>query len=291
MKQEITVFYDPRQSISDVNSFSPSAGKPARFMEALKSQAICHDIMPVVPATREDLYLVHDWQYVDEVFAGVKNNGFENNDPRVPQACLWTVGSMVSAVAYASRAMGPVCSPSSGFHHAGYGWGGGYCTFNGLMVAAAKFILANPQAKVGILDLDWHYGDGTDNILKNKPALAKRVLNLSSGKYFFDSNDDVSEFWAWLQGAILELNRFDCDVVIYQAGADMHIKDPLGGLLNDAEMARRDRIVFREINAPLVFNLAGGYRGDKSSDGLGNPVLRTHLNTVLEAIANKGGLK
>ena len=291
MKQEITVFYDPRQSISDVNSFSPSAGKPARFMEALQSQAICHDIMPVVPATREDLYLVHDRQYVNEIFAGVQNNGFENNDPRVPQACLWTVGSMVSAVAYASRAMGPVCSPSSGFHHAGYGWGGGYCTFNGLMVAAAKFILANPQAKVGILDLDWHYGDGTDNILKNKPALAKRVLNLSSGKYFFDSNDDVSEFWAWLQGAILELNRFDCDVVIYQAGADMHIKDPLGGLLNEAEMARRDRIVFREINASLVFNLAGGYRGDKSSDGLGNPVLRTHLNTVLEAIANKGGLK
>ena len=287
----ISVFYDPRQSVRGINSFSPSAGKPAKFMETLQSQAICHDIMPVTPATREDLYLVHDRQYVDEVFSGVQNNGFENNDPRVPQACLWTVGSMVSAVAYAPRALGPVCSPTSGFHHAGYRWGGGYCTFNGLTVAAAKFILANQQAKVGILDLDWHYGDGTDNILKNKPALAKRVLNLSSGKYFFDSSDDVSDFWAWLKGAILELNRFDCDVVIYQAGADMHIKDPLGGLLNDAEMARRDRIVFREINASLVFNLAGGYRGDKNTDGLGNPVLRTHLNTVLEAIAKKGRLK
>lgn len=277
------VFYDPRQSIAGVDSFSPSAGKPAKFMQELQTQGIDHEVLPVTPATREDLYLVHDRRYVDEVFSGAQNNGFGNNDPRVAEACLWTVGSMISAVTYAPFANGAVCSPTSGFHHAGYSWGGGYCTFNGLMVAAAKYIQAHPQGRVGILDLDWHYGDGTDNILKHKPKLAKQVINCTSGKYFYEANEDPMEFFAWLHSATEDLNAFDCDVVICQAGADMHVEDPLGGALDDDEMALRDRTVFRDIKVPLVWNLAGGYRG-KRGPGLCDPVLRIHINTAIESL-------
>ncbi len=273
------IFYDPRQSLANLESFSPSAGKPERFIAHL-AKTLSHslDIRSFEPVTREDLCLVHHKGYVDDVFNGVTNNGFENNNPRVPESCLWTVGSMVAAALHAPYSDTPVCSPTSGFHHAGYNWGGGYCTFNGLAVAAAKFIQANPNAKVGILDLDWHYGDGTDSILRNQPELAGRVIHRTSGYTFTDrgDQDEVLEFWAWLHGAIEEINNFGCDVVLYQAGADMHRSDPLGGLLSDTEMLVRDQRVFSGVNAPIAWNLAGGYR--KPVDEF-NPVLDTHRNT------------
>ena len=175
-------FYDPRQSVPGLDSFSPSAGKPARFMALADHHYRTTPVLPVIPVTREDLCLVHDRDYVDGVFAGTIDNGFGNRDPRVPESCLWTVGSLVTAALYAPTTPLAVCSPTSGFHHAGYAHGGGYCTFNGLMVAAAKFIQAHPGAKVGILDCDFHYGDGTADILRRKPELAKHVVHHTSGK-------------------------------------------------------------------------------------------------------------
>ena len=54
-----------------------------------------------------------------------------------------------------------------------------------------------------------------------------------------------------------------CDVLLYQAGADPHIDDPLGGWLTDEQLALRDRIVFEHCAArqlPVAWNLAGGYQ-------------------------------
>jgi acetoin utilization deacetylase AcuC-like enzyme len=34
----------------------------------------------------------------------------------------------------------------------------------------------------------------------------------------------------------------DCEVLLYQAGADPHINDPLGGWLTTAQLRERDRI-------------------------------------------------
>ena len=49
--------------------------------------------------------------------------------------------------------------------------------------------------------------------------------------------------------------------MIYQAGADPHIDDPLGGILTTKQMSWRDRQVFEQLgHKPLVWNLAGGYQ-------------------------------
>ena len=41
------------------------------------------------------------------------------------------------------------CSPTSGFHHAGYESGYGYCTFNGLMVCALALKAEGKVSRVG----------------------------------------------------------------------------------------------------------------------------------------------
>lgn len=276
--------YHENQSVPGVDSYSPSAGKPALFMER-----VCQDYRwerehataQAVPVTVEQLKLVHDGSYVDNVFAGLTANGFGNTDPRVPEACLWTIGSLLGAMNLATEQwVRPVCSPSSGFHHAGHADGGGFCTFNGLAVAAQLYLSGNPTHRVGIIDCDVHYGDGTADILKHRPELAKRVVHHTSGK-FFHGDADRMEFFAWLEEAIQDVNDRNCDVVIYQAGADMHIDDPLGGFLDDNDMASRDRCVFQRVNGALAWNLAGGYRTAGRSC---KPVLDTHMRTFAEAL-------
>lgn len=81
------------------------------------------------------------------------------------------------------------------------------------------------------------------------------------------------------------------DLVLYQAGADIHVDDPLGGLLTTEQMRERDANVFRgcaESGTPVVWNLAGGYQRDANS-GIA-PVLALHRNTMIEYIkrATKG---
>ena len=282
------IFFNPNQSVPGLDSFSPSAGKPARFVELMQHYQF-HNygpqrIGPVTPVTPDDLLRVHSAQYVQGVFDGTTNNGFENRDPRVPVSCLWTIGSMLAAARWALKnPLSPACSPSSGFHHAGTSWGGGYCTFNGLMVVAAKLIGENPSINIGILDCDMHYGDGTADILRTHPQLDERILHRTSGKHFYgdDPQEEALEFHVWLHHSIEELNDFGCDVVLYQAGADMHIQDPLGGFLDDAGMALRDRTVFAGLEAGIAWNLAGGYR--TSTDIFSDPVLATHYTTLKAA--------
>lgn len=278
------IFYDERMSIPDVASFSPSAGKPARFMDLVLHHYRPLELPPFEPVTVEDLYLVHNREHVDAVFAGETPNGFGNRDPRIPQACLWTIGSLVAAALHAPKRSVPVCSPTSGFHHAGYDFSEGYCTFNGLMVAAARFVKEHPGATVGILDCDFHYGNGTDDILQHVPLLAKQVVHHTAGRHFCPEGDRL-EFFFWLHEAIEEMNA-KCDLVLYQAGADMHNEDPLGGLLDTADMRKRDREVMRGIRAPLVWNLAGGYRSGE--DIFTDPVLKLHRYTMAEVNAADG---
>lgn len=75
------------------------------------------------------------------------------------------------------------------------------------------------------------------------------------------------------------------NLVLYQAGADIHIDDPLGGLLTTEQMIFRDELVFRgcaRFGIPIVWNLAGGYQRD--ADGGISQVLALHRNTMYQCI-------
>ena len=82
-----------------------------------------------------------------------------------------------------------------------------------------------------------------------------------------------------------EFSAADRGVVLYQAVADCHVADPLGGFLTTQEMKERDRLVFAlavKHCVPLAWNLAGGYQRD--TKGSIAPVLALHRQTMVEAI-------
>ena len=159
----IRVFYSPEMSV-DSHGYSPSASKPEKVVADWSNAGLAIDIRPFEPATADELSEVHDRDHVLDVLEGRESNGHGNQILEVSQSCLWTVGSFVAATQEAVRNGHVACSPTSGFHHAGYDHCGGFCTFNGLMVAAHKMIKAD--VAVAILDCDRHFGDGTQDIIE-----------------------------------------------------------------------------------------------------------------------------
>lgn len=280
----LPVFYDPRQQTDANVSMSPSAGKPAQVMDSWTRLGIPLRVMPVAPASREQLRLAHDIAYVDGVLDLKQPNGFGNRLPQIAATLPWTTGSMVSAARHVARHGGVAVSPTSGFHHAMHRNGGGFCTFNGLMVAVRVLQVEGLARRIGILDIDMHYGNGTDDIIRRLDVRGVRHWTFGS---HVESHSEAQAFLAELPAV---LAGFDgCEVVLYQAGADPYIEDPLGGVLTMDELRLRDRIVFEHFartRVPLVWNLAGGYTRDER--GTIAPVLAIHDATLTECAAAYG---
>jgi acetoin utilization deacetylase AcuC-like enzyme len=277
----LPVFYDPRQHTSANDSFSPSAGKPAQVVASWQRLQIPIELRPVEPVTPEQLALAHSREYVDGVLSTKLPNGFGNNLKEVAATLPWTSGSLVSAAVHAVQRGGVASSPTSGFHHAGYASGGGFCTFNGLMVAVRVLQTRGLARRIGILDLDMHYGNGTVDILERLKVTG--VHHYTFGEHY----GTPAEGEAFLRALPGVLAGFaGCEVVLYQAGADSFVDDPLGGVLTLDQLRLRDRLVFRHFAAakiPLAWNLAGGYSRDEQ--GTIAPVLAIHDATLEECHA------
>jgi acetoin utilization deacetylase AcuC-like enzyme len=269
----IPVFYS-EEMLADSDSFSPSAGKPKAVVDAWKLAGLPIGLRPIVPATLEDLSLAHDPDFVRAILVGDSANGFGNTREDVARSLPFTNGAMLNA-ARASLENGIACAPTSGFHHAGYATATMFCTFNGLMVAAIRLLRDQQVRRVLILDCDYHYGNGTDEIIEHLD-LANEIENATFGRSFCTpaQADRYLEHLARIAGTFA-----DFDLVLYQAGADAHVDDPLGGILDSDQMRRRDRMVFEaasDARVPLAWNLAGGYQTPISK------VVQLHLATMEE---------
>jgi acetoin utilization deacetylase AcuC-like enzyme len=268
-------------------SFSPSAAKPLQVVESWRRRGFPIEIHEPVPVTVDELSRVHDRRHVVAILAGKAENGFGNRSREVAASLPFTSGSMLSAARHVIDNGGVAAAPSSGFHHAGYDYTAGFCTFNGLMVTAAALLAEGLVRKVGIVDCDMHYGDGTEEIIERLGARGS-VSHFTAGGDFH-SPEQAEAFFERLVKMLEEMR--DCDLLLYQAGADPDVDDPLGGWLETSQLLRRDRIVFEQaarMGIPLVWNLAGGYQVE--DDGSIPKVLEIHDNTM-EACVRAYGLQ
>lgn len=261
--------------------FSPSTYKPEEVVNDWMTVGLPLEIQSFDPVLRADMYRAHIKSYVDGVMDCQLANGFGGMQPDVAQSLPFTCGALLAAARAAISNGEIACAPVSGFHHAHYSSPGGFCTFNGLMIAALALLDSGEAKRVGILDLDQHYGDGTDDILAAVGPV--EVVHTSAGARRRTAKD-AEAFLTRLPETIETFS--ECSILIYQAGADPHIKDPLGGWMTTDQLARRDKIVFEQakrMGLPVAWDLAGGYQRD-SSGGIA-PVLEIHRNTMMACVA------
>lgn len=284
----IPVFYTSRM-VADSASFSPSARKPQYVVDRWKAKGLPIELCEFDPLTVEQLTIAHARSYVEGVLAGKSKNGFGNTSPEVAATLPYTNGAMYSAAVVALN-RGIACAPVSGFHHAKYATPEGFCTFNGLVVTAMLLKRNSLAQRVGILDFDAHYGDGTVALIKRHNL--DYIEHYTFGEHVLGPRS-LDKAQATLRDIVpvLELMKSGgCDVVLYQAGADPHINDPYGGYLTDEQLRVRDETTFttaKRLGLPIAWNLAGGYQqlqeGVHSAESIA-PVLDIHEATMRECI-------
>ena len=271
--EQIPVFYTPLM-VADADSYSPSAAKPKAAVASWRKLDIPLEVIAPEPVTVAEIARAHLPRFVDAVLSCQSDNGFGNRSQAVAKSLPYTNGAMLAAARAAIRNGRVAVAPVSGFHHAGYSQAGGFCTFNGLMITALALHGAGDVKRVGILDFDQHYGNGTDNIINHLGI--DWIRHYSAGQHF-GSPEKADTFLSAIPNIVMDMK--DCDVILYQAGADPHINDPLGGWLTTQQLYERDRLVFEtaaKLGIPVAWNLAGGYQTPLRK------VLEIHDNTMRE---------
>jgi acetoin utilization deacetylase AcuC-like enzyme len=251
---------------TDSRFFSPSAAEPRLVVADWLTSGLAVEIIDAMPARPDHPKLAHSPDYVDGVLTGTEDNGFGNRDPKMASFLLWTTGALMTAAmnVVAGKKHAVACAPVSGFHRAHYASASGFCTFNGLVVTAMQLKRLGLARSIGILDFDYHYGDGTASIIER---LGLTYINHYTAGHEYNRPAQAREFVNGVERLVKSVvtqeedgsNRID--ILLYQAGADAHIDDALGGFLTTEEMRDRDRKVFRTCRMygiPVVWVLAGG---------------------------------
>ena len=149
--------------------------------------------------------------------------------------------------------------------------------FNDVAVAARLLLAEGAVARVLVIDLDVHQGDGTARIFETDPRVFTLSVHCEDNwpRRKAVSDQDVGLARGAGDGAYLKtvgavindaMEAARPDLVFYNAGVDPHRDDRLGLLdLTDEGLARREALVFEAVlkrGVPVVGVLGGGYSRD-----------------------------
>ncbi|MCB2038972.1 MAG: histone deacetylase family protein, partial [Ottowia sp.] len=180
---------------------------------------------------------------------------------RTWDAAYWSAQCAVSA-AVDVHAGAPVayalCRPPG--HHASRDLYGGFCYLNNAAIAAQW--LADHGARVAIVDVDYHHGNGTQAIFYARRDVLFCSLHADPDAdypFFWGFADERGEgpglgtnmnfplplgttadgYLAALDAALAYVGDFGADVVVLSLGFDTYVDDPVGGFrLTTADYAR-----------------------------------------------------
>jgi len=170
-------------------------------------------------------------------------------------------------------------------HHAGRDYCGGYSYLNSAAITA-EAALAAGRNRVAILDVDYHHGNGTQDIFTGRDNVAFASIHADPAMdypYFWGHADESGgnilnlplprgTDWAAYEPALVQalnwLARFEPELLIVSYGADTYAGDPISYFsIETADytpMARR----IAALSLPTLIVMEGGY----AVEALGNNV-------------------
>lgn len=166
-------------------------------------------------------------------------------------------------------------------HHAGADFFGGYCFLNNAALAA-QYLRDAGMAKVAVLDIDYHHGNGTQAIFYDRPDVFFTSIHgdpRTEFPFYLGHADETGsgagqganlniplprgtgfERWsAALEQALQAITRFGPDALVVSLGMDTFEGDPISGFtLKSADyFAVGQRLAAAGLPTVLVFE--GGY--------------------------------
>jgi acetoin utilization deacetylase AcuC-like enzyme len=172
-----------------------------------------------------------------------------------------------------------LCRPPG--HHAARALAGGYCYINNAAVAA-QHLRDSGAARVAVLDVDYHHGNGTQAIFYDRPDVL--VVNVHADPvveypYFLGHADERGEaegegftlnlplphetewpVWEAALGIGLErIADFAPDMLVISLGTDTFHADPISRFRLDTPHYPLIGARIRALGVPTVFVMEGGY--------------------------------
>jgi acetoin utilization deacetylase AcuC-like enzyme len=197
------------------------------------------------------------------------------------QAALSSAGTAAAGAACivqdAARCAYALCRPPG--HHAGSDFYGGYCYLNNAAIAARRLL---GQGRVAIVDIDYHHGNGTQEIFWNEPRVFVGSLHGDPDfAYPFYSGyaDEVggqdargtnvnvplpsgtggAAYLIALDGVLERVAAFDLATLVVSVGYDTYGGDPLSTFGLEVGDYARIGARLAQLERPTLFVQEGGY--------------------------------
>jgi acetoin utilization deacetylase AcuC-like enzyme len=189
--------------------------------------------------------------------------------------------ALAAAQAVAQGARAAFCCSRPPGHHAGYDFMGGYCFLNNAAVAAQTLRNAG-AARVAILDVDYHHGNGTQAIFYRRADVAFISIHGSPRTEFpfylgyadetgeeegagfnrnlpLDAGCSAAQWFDALEVACNVVKSCGADALVVSLGLDTFEGDPISRFaLQSADFFSVGRRI-QSLGLPIVFVLEGGY--------------------------------
>ncbi|EXJ87356.1 hypothetical protein A1O3_04315 [Capronia epimyces CBS 606.96] len=173
-----------------------------------------------------------------------------------------------------------LCRPPG--HHCDGRRAGGYCYINNAALAASTWRASHSDAQIGILDIDFHHGNGTQEIFYADPkVLYVSIHGEDEFPYYTGAEDEcgigageganinfplkvgssVEEYMEKLEQALQHLLDFKPEFLIVSLGFDTYHSDPLGHFqIHTEDYATIAETIRRKLkDVPALILLEGGY--------------------------------
>ena len=221
----------------------------------------------------------------DNFIAKLGLYSMDNGSPLV--AGTWAAAKVGADAAVSAAALlqageqGVFCATRPPGHHAGADFMGGYCFINNAAVAS-QALRNNGCARVAILDVDYHHGNGTQSIFYDRADVLYVSIHgdpLTEYPFYLGHADEVGEgegqgynlnlplpthsllatWFAALEAACTRIQRHNADALVVSLGLDTFAGDPISSFALQSHdfVTLGERL--RQLGLPTIFVLEGGY--------------------------------
>lgn len=174
-----------------------------------------------------------------------------------------------------------LCRPPG--HHAGYDYAGGYCFVNNAALAA-KYLQDRGQLsltgneRVGILDLDFHHGNGTQDIVQRLHDILLVSIHghpdfsypYLTGYEAENSPENINmplppgitdaTYFEVFRSAVAKLKDFGIKYLVVSLGVDTFEKDQLGNFRLTSDLySNLGEWLIKDLPVPVLIIMEGGY--------------------------------
>jgi acetoin utilization deacetylase AcuC-like enzyme len=242
--------------------------KTAELLKTRGFEFVCSE-----RANEENVLIAHTQKHLENLKSGKFEDQDSPNYSKIYDLALLAAGSAITAMQNSildrENTFSLMRPPG---HHACRENVMGFCYLNNVAIAAKFALNLENVKKVAILDIDYHHGNGTQEIIYGNPKILHIDLHAhpdwpgtglesKANCINFPLAKTITEvqYLQKLNEGLRLIEQFKPNLMIVSAGFDTYKKDPVGGLGLGISSYKKIGNLIGNLDLPVCSVLEGGY--------------------------------